>query len=898
MAVIGRGQIELVSNADDVNKGFLNTIQTLGKTNEAVKAAQQQLLNLTNTDRELTAQLERLHEKHMSIVAALEATTKGSKAHTEAQKQEASILKEIEATEEKYVQQQNKIADGHRKLAEATAQSGGAFAAFGNILTNIATHPVTSVQSAITGLTTSLGPTAMGFMGIATAVGVAAMGLHKLAEEARGYGQAIQNLSFRTGLTTTQVQAVGRMGEEFGVGNIAQTLGAVQRNIGTEGSSLLSGMASQGVRVTDTAGQIRPLLDLLGDFSDRLKLITNEEERAQVANAVLGRRLESLSPILGNTSINFREYLAGLEKTVPLTQAAIEAQSAHAREINRLMHEWEEAKLKMGAYWADLEAHILHGVGSAIMATPGTSSITGGKYAHLAIPAGGAATAMTAADFPIYGPQLPAGGIFDGKVGMAAMQAREAFKAQMDLVLSGQTEDLDLRRQIAQEKEKYQNIANSGTKEEIQLQAEKLAGLNSQLQLMQDTRREYEAVKKDFATFGQHLLDDYVNGYIKNLSDLEKEMIKATGIFHSTMEELGKLSGKLADEMASNSAWIANAADAAARSGGGLMPSKGETTSEALKRMMKPSTEEMYMTSEGFFGYGKIKPQQDNRAFEYWKHAASSMFDAVTASGVNMWTSLANWGKTTLLTIIKDIFSSAVGSLLGGGGSPASAISGLFGGVGTGKGILSGLFDGHSSSTSGAYLGTSSQISSIPTGLAGSLSNYSSLITAGGLMAGSMMLGSAWNNGSPALGAVGGGLAGAGVGLSMGIKIGGASAGPLGMAIGAAVGAVAGLITGLKGGGEKRRQEEAARRALLQSTSYVDITSATNPQSSVESDITGHMSDWAVSSRPVVIVNMRNDFLDVSGVDKIAPAISAAISRALQNGQAGPLIDTLAYIPA
>jgi hypothetical protein len=635
---------------------------------------------------------------------------------------------------------------------------------------------------------------------------------------------------------------------------MAERLGAVQRTLGTEGSSLVSGMASQGVQIMD-AGKMRPLIDLLGDFSDKLKLITSEEERSQVGTAILGRRLDWLAPILLNTKINFRDYIAELEKNVPLSAAVVSAQADHARELNKLGHEWEEAKLKMGGYWSDFETRVLRGVALTVNGAAATAgALFSDQQAPGAIP--------FTRGFGFAGQPGRSGTSTGDSGGMAAIAARENFKAQMEAVISGNQEDLVLRQKINTAKKEYESISNSGTEAEIRRAAENVARLNESLKASQEQRKEAELYNKQMedGIYKVKFFGDVAAGAAK-VANTEFEHLAGT------LDRIAGIGGGI-DKLQNK------ALDAAGLPGSMLGQYRGETTAEIMGAMAKPPSDKDLSAS--FFGPGTPK---DTRAFDYWKSAASSMFDALTAGGQNMWSNIANWGKATILTIMKDIFSNAIGSLFGGGGGGlGSVLSGAFGGIG---GI-------------GRGGGANLQGSLSSGGAASSLSAYSGLISAGGMMAGSAMMGSAYNSGSVGMGVAGGIAAGAGTGLSIGMMYG-AAGGPIGAGIGAAAGAIAGTIIALAGRGAAEKAKESARRADMQSIGFSDIVTATTPESSLERDLTGRMSDWVSKAGGNTIIIKA---WDAGDIQRNIGTISQQISRGIQSGAAGSLIDTLDYAPA
>ncbi|HYK90293.1 MAG TPA: hypothetical protein VE398_16075 [Acidobacteriota bacterium] len=138
---------------------------------------------------------------------------------------------------------------------------------------------------------------------------------------------------------------------------------------------------------------------------------------------------------------------------------------------------------------------------------------------------------------------------------------------------------------------------------------------------------------------------------------------------------------------------------------------------------------------------------------------------------------------------------------------------------------------------------------------------------------------------------------GASAGFALGTQIG-AIGGPLGMAIGAAVGALAGSLVGLFGGGALARQREAEHRAAVQAGYMAEslqsqtYTTGFGYEGNVDIE-RGLMGN--LQARRAVTVNINNpQFLDASGVEKIAPSLQKAMSRWLFTG-GNSLSDDIAW---
>ena len=130
----------------------------------------------------------------------------------------------------------------------------------------------------------------------ATAIGVAAV------QTAR-YAANIDDAAHRTGLSTTAVQelqyAAGQLGTSFE--DVEGVVGAFVRRIpqieqGSGGAA--DAMQQLGVELRDSAGNLRPMGDLLRDTMVALGNMENETARNALSTQIFGRRALEIAPML------------------------------------------------------------------------------------------------------------------------------------------------------------------------------------------------------------------------------------------------------------------------------------------------------------------------------------------------------------------------------------------------------------------------------------------------------------------------------------------------------------------------------------------------------------------------------------------------------------------------
>lgn len=189
----------------------------------------------------------------------------------------------------------------------------------------------------------------------ATRVAAEAFAFDKLKEFVAGTieaGARMQDLSSRLGLGTKDLQffqfAAGQAGVD--ADSASRSIGLLNRTIGNTvtgqgGKEAAETFGKLGVKIKGTAGQVRPLIDILGDVADGIAALPNQQERAAAAMQLFGRQGQQLLPMLQEG----REGLDGLRKEFDelgggMSTEFIEQSKKIADESRKLSFWWTRLK--------------------------------------------------------------------------------------------------------------------------------------------------------------------------------------------------------------------------------------------------------------------------------------------------------------------------------------------------------------------------------------------------------------------------------------------------------------------------------------------------------------------------------------------------------------------------
>ena len=146
-----------------------------------------------------------------------------------------------------------------------------------------------------------------------TGVGLAVTGaLVKMAQESAELGDQFQKASIKTGASTEALSSLKFAAEQSGASY--ETLEKALIKVAANSAKAAEGTKTQadafdalGVKVTDANGQLRPTNDLLLASADRFAYMTNETEKAALAQDIFGKSGVDLIPLLNQGRDGIKE---------------------------------------------------------------------------------------------------------------------------------------------------------------------------------------------------------------------------------------------------------------------------------------------------------------------------------------------------------------------------------------------------------------------------------------------------------------------------------------------------------------------------------------------------------------------------------------------------------------
>ena len=240
-----------------------------------------------------------------------------------------------------------KFADAAKKAEQSTAGASGGIASLGQTLTDFARNPLQATQAGITSLLEKMGPLAVGIGGFATAAVAAGIAIFKMGTDAADAAEQIKNLSYSTGMTVVQVQALQRLGKEAGVGDLTAKIEMLNIQLGKpEGGEFTEAILRMNIAVKQGAGAVY----YLEEIRKKLSEIPTQTERAEAGAAAFGRRLwHDLAPLVMNTSRSITESMGEIENsTAVMTESQMEGLTKLDEELDVHGRAWVGLKNKIG----------------------------------------------------------------------------------------------------------------------------------------------------------------------------------------------------------------------------------------------------------------------------------------------------------------------------------------------------------------------------------------------------------------------------------------------------------------------------------------------------------------------------------------------------------------------
>ena len=201
-----------------------------------------------------------------------------------------------------------------------------------------------------------------------TALAAAALAVtHNMAETAH----SINSVAAETGLNTTQVQEYNELAKEMNL-DASSLVNAFARLDSQLGKYLLTGKSADestqqfvkvakilGVSLEDSAKNIRPINDIIGDFGDKLQTIPNAGIRAEIATDAFGIRAKVLAEAMnlaaaeGKSLRDVLTTIGGSDVIIPEGQV---------QDLDRARGKWEELSRAVRGYVTDVKEGIAGGV--------------------------------------------------------------------------------------------------------------------------------------------------------------------------------------------------------------------------------------------------------------------------------------------------------------------------------------------------------------------------------------------------------------------------------------------------------------------------------------------------------------------------------------------------------
>jgi hypothetical protein len=246
-----------------------------------------------------------------------------------------------------------------------------------------------------------------------TALAAAALAVtHNMAETAH----SINSVAAETGLNTTQVQQYNELAKEMNLdaSSLVNSFARLDSQLGKylvtgkgadEGTQQFVKVAKMlGVSLEDSAKNIRPVNDIVGDFADKLQTIPNAGIRAEIATDAFGIRAKVLAEAMnlaaaeGKSLRDVLTTIGGSDLIIPEGQV---------QDLDRARTKWEELSRAVRGYVTDVKEGIAGGVLGAADFFSGVGNLPqtiGGQLNNLRYFGFATSGAGTAATGPGSGP--------------------------------------------------------------------------------------------------------------------------------------------------------------------------------------------------------------------------------------------------------------------------------------------------------------------------------------------------------------------------------------------------------------------------------------------------------------------------------------------------------------
>jgi hypothetical protein len=715
----------------------------------------------------------------------------------------------------------------------------------------LATGSIPGLSSSLSSLTRmisgSIGPWGL-LAGAAAAAGGAMV---TMAVDAANAAEELENMSAMTGLASSDLEALQKISQDAGLGtaNLATSIGNLNRQLASgEGGEFARVLSALGGSIRDNSGEVKDAITVLDEMRSALLAIGSPTLRAQLANAGLGKSLRELIPLLLNSDKSLREQIEAMKDSGRVMD---EVTQKNMKKLDKALDEaaadWDKLKNKIvGATVAFLDFF---------------------KVSEAPPPS------MSLRELLEKMPGAP------GAPGKSPLEIQAEQEARARAIASGATgKELELKLKIEDAEERMKKVHGE---KQIPI-AEEIASYKQQLELIQEQNKALEEQKKKIEEIDRALS----RRFEQTPGELPTPPVPIAGPTLFAPGEAREQAEKLAQDLDD-------------------MRFQGfERSKKYLEDFYDYELDKSRVTQQTIEDMRQDAIREQKRQYEKMvdsiRDAAGHIFDAMLTKGESVFSSLAKFAEGVLQTMLRNVFQNAVQALAqssgilqrllggaGGAGGGAAAMAGGFGG-------LIPLFSGGGGAAAatggmGPFL-TGGAESVTKMGFAGSAAG--SALTAGGALAGQMLMMDAFRRGSAVEGLAGGAMAGASIGTMI--------APGVGTAIGAGVGAIAGLITGIFGGGAQRRAEEAARRAAaIEANKFAAPETITRygtwggpGEFAVETDLTGQIR--GIGKQPTVVNTINVQMIDARHAREAGEVIGQIVSQQILAG-GGLLSDDISW---
>jgi hypothetical protein len=193
-----------------------------------------------------------------------------------------------------------KTEDGLKKTEEGFKKTGFGFEDLGRKIQQFAENPLQSAKSGITSLLVELGPTAVGIAAVGSAAAIAGVALFKFAQGASENAKHLQNISYMTGLTVQDLQALNMITKEAGMEgmDLGRSISFMNQELARDPKQFREGMDKLGVSLIGANGKSKDALTLLNDLGVALQGMGNTSKAAELGIGAVGIRYREIIPLL------------------------------------------------------------------------------------------------------------------------------------------------------------------------------------------------------------------------------------------------------------------------------------------------------------------------------------------------------------------------------------------------------------------------------------------------------------------------------------------------------------------------------------------------------------------------------------------------------------------------